>query len=340
VEVLGAFENAQLRVLLWRSLGRASFPWRAPAARTLAGTAREEELEAFLELSYDRIAPVRQAAISALGRFDGDRERLRARLVQLAQDGDDRVRRDAAAQLDAWGEHGYLLWLVFELQRTDDYFGMPLGERARFEALRLLKERLGDDFGFRAEDSPHTEGNRAAFERLKAAAQERAGGGAVELPPIATPGRKTEGDVIGLELRSCRTGDLFLRWNAADVLYVGSGQPCALALEPGTVERLLELLRASTAKVGDERYWGDAGCDIEQLRLVRADGELDVFLVSKGQAPVPDLRPAGLDEAVRALVGTLPNSPEGTPAWDPRAVRLRERVREALLLLGGEYRGA
>ena len=340
VEVLADFDEPRLRAQLWAALAREDFPWRAPAARSLGRSARAGELEAFLALSRDRVAQVRRAAVGGLGAFEGERERevVVPRLEALALDPDEGVRRDAAAQLDAWGHGRYLLWLVAELERTDTYFRMPLGEKARFESLRVLRERLGDDFGFRAEDAPESETNRAAYARLRAAALARAGVEDVELPALAEPGQRTEGDLIGLELRSCRVGDLFLRWNAADVLYVGTGTPLALPLPPGTVAGLSEALRAQAAAVGEERYWGEVGCDLEQLRLVGPDGAIDVFLISKGQAAVPDLRPAALDAMARRLVESIPDTSAEEAARDPRADGLRRRVREALLVLGGEYR--
>jgi hypothetical protein len=337
VEVLADFDDSRLRARLWKALRKEAFPWRAPAARGLGGTARDGELEAFLELSWDPVAQVRRASVEGLGTFDGEGERVLPRLEQLALDPDEGVRRDAAAQLDALGKRTYLLWLVAELERTDTYFRMPLGEKARFESLRVLRERLGEDFGFKAEDSPESEANRVALTRLRAAALERAGVERVDLPPIAAPGQRTEGDMIGLELRSCRVGDLFLRWNADDILYVGTGTPLALKLEPGTVARLLAELPRAVVPLGEERYFGEAGCDIEQLRLVAPDGRIDVFLISKGQAAVPELRPAALDSVVERLLASIPASAGEGPGGDPRALGLRARVRQALLVLGGEF---
>ncbi len=336
VEELADFERPELRARLWTALDDRDFPWRAPAARGLARAPREDEAARLLALCDDAVAQVRRAAVGGLGGLGASAER-RERLRLLTEDVDEHVRRDAAAQLDAWGEHRYLLWLVAELERTDDYFGVPYGEKARFEALRTLKKRLGGDFGFAAENEPTDDANRVALEGLRAAALARAGVEAVELPQLARPAAGTPGDLIGLELRSCRAGDLFLRWNAEDRLYVGTGTPLVLDLPSGSAARLRQALFELTEPL-EERFWGEAGCDLEQLRLVDGEGKTRIYLVSKGQAAVPDLRPEPLNACLRALLADLPA--EGSGAGDPRLSDLRERVRAALLVVGGEYRGA
>jgi len=334
VEVLGEFDEAALRALLWQRVADAEFAWRSPAARTLALRPQATELERFFGFTRDPLAEVRRAGVLGLGTLDAERERGIRRLQELVGDPSDRVRRAAAAQLADWGRPAYLYVLSVELERTDTYFGVPFGEQARFAALRLLKERLGDDFGFRAEDAPDSEGNAAALGALRGEILERSGGALPMLPGLALAGGPTEGDVLGLELRSCRAGELFLRWNEADVLYVGTGRAAKVELPPGTVAELLRAARAATAACGDDRYWGEAGCDIEQVRVAGEDGALTTLLISKGQAAVPDLRPAALDALLPALLKTLPNAWPG-PGVDPRLALLQDRAVNALAAIGG-----
>ena len=331
VEVLGDFDDPVLRVHLWKGLDDRDFPWRGPASRTLAATARAPERQAFLELLADHLAQVRVAAVGALETLEAREELERVRV--LLADPNDRVRRAAAALLDRWGERWALYWLVEDLKRTDRYFRMPLGEQARFDSLRVLRERLGEDFGFRADLAPDEPANAAAIEAIRAAVSKRAGGEARDLPAIARAGQATDGDVLGLELRSCRQGEFYLRWNRDDSLYVGTGRAVALPLERGTVERLLGTVREPLNELGETRYWGAPGCDLEQFRIVGEDGEVDAFLVSKGPAAIPDLRPTPLDAVVRLLIDTLPDDAHE----DPRARTLRSRVIEALRVLGGEF---
>lgn len=330
VEVLGELGDPTLRAWLWRDLADRDFPWRGPASRTLAATATADELGPFRECLGDYLGQVREAAIGALERLD---DRASLELVRpLLEDQNDRVRRAAAALLDRWGEPWALAWLVEDLRRGDRFFGMPLGEQARFDAIRVLAERLGSDHGYRAELGPDDPGNRRAIEELAEVVKRRAKGVTVELPDLARAVGEWEGDVLGLELRSCRRGEYYLRWNEKDLLYVGTGNAVAIELEKGTVARLRRLVRERAAVLGDERYWGAPGCDLEQLHVIDEKGEDQSFLVSKGPDPVSDLRPGPLDEVVRLLLETLPDE----PAEDPRVSALRTHVVEALQAIGGE----
>lgn len=348
VEVLGDFEHPRLRVLLWQNLRDLDFPWRGAAARSLAGTAAASESGAFWSLLRDHLAPVRVAAVEALGSLcEGSAEQRQSLIAQLLREPNDRVRRAEAALLDDWGESGYLIWLVEDLKRTDAYFRLPFGEQARYQSARLLKKRLGQLYGFSPEGSPEEEANLRAIGQISEAIRERAGGSLPELPTIALAGRSTPGNSIGLELRSCRLGEYYLRWNRADVLQVGTSRPLEIPLAEGTVARLEAALGECLSALADERYWGDAGCDIEQLRLVGEDGKLDNFLVSKGQGTIPDLRPDTLDRAVRLLLESIPLTPpsesagtgaeRGSKAGDVRGERLRQRVEAALHAIGGEF---
>ena len=329
VEVLGEFGDPTLRAHLWRGLEDRDFPWRGPAARTLAATTAVTELAPFLELLNDHLGQVREASISALQRLGAKRHLDAVR--PLLEDQNDRVRRAAAALLDHWGEGWALAWLVEDLKRNDRFFRMPLGEQARFDAIRVLQERLGETYGYRAENPPGDPQNRMAIAAIAKAVSERAKGVSVEIPDLAKAGGETEGDLLGLELRSCRRGEFYLRWNRADVLYVGTGNAEELALEQGTVARLHQRFLELAGELGEERYWGAPGCDLEQFHLVNAQGQVESFLVSKGPDPVPDLRPTPLDEVVRLLVETLPDD----PSEDPRMSALRTRVKAALKVLGG-----
>lgn len=342
VEVLGDFEDPGLRRMLWTSLEDLDFPWRGAAARSLAKTAQADELEKHWALLLDRLAPVRVAAIDALGKIESPRDDSRRQLAEhLKGEPNDRVRRAAALLLDDWGLPAYLSLLVEDLRRSDSYFRLSFGEEARFQAYRALKKRLGDLHGYRPEVHPAEGENAKAIEMIAAAVLERAEGKTVALPSLARAGGPIEGNRIGLELRSCRLGEFFLRWNEGDVLYVGTGLPFEIALPAGSVAKLEAALQECATQVGEQRYWGTAGCDIEQLRLRDGQGKIVNFLVSKGQAAVPDLRPAALDRAMALLVESIPAYAPGQEAdgdWgDDRAQDLKAKVAEALRAIGGSY---
>ncbi len=322
VEVLARFGDPELRAKAWEALADPDFPWRPAAARSLARDAEASERERFAGLLDDPIPAVRVAAITALEHADARAsiELVRARLV----DESDRVRREAARVLDAWGEHQALYWLVEELRRDDVFFRNPTGRLARVEAARLLDSRLGGLEGYWPEKDPADAENAAAIERLHARCRELAGGELPELPAVARAGERLEGDVIGLEIRSCRRGELFLRWNASDRLLLGTGNPVAIDLPEGTTKALLDRARAVAAELGEARAFGVAGCDVEQLHWLAEDGaKVRTIVVSKGPDPVENLRPDVLGELYRALESSIPEP------------GLRERLREALAAVGG-----
>lgn len=330
VEVLPEFGDAELRAWSWRSLRDLDFPWRPAAARGLAVTAVEAEAGDYWSLLDDHLAPVRAAAIEALGRVGSGDELQRARLVDhLQREGDDIARRAGVLLLDDWGEPGYLIWLVEDLRRTDAYFQIPFGEQARYQSARALEKRLGDLHGYDPGTSPLEKASAQAIEAIAATVLERAGG---ELPEVLfRAAEPIEGNVIGLELRSCREGTFFLSWSRDDVLHFGQAGRHEWRLEAGTVARLEPALAACLAPLEDERFWGAAGCDLEHLRLVDREGATRSYLVSKGPEAVPELRPEALDRAVALLVETLPEtlSPSQSDG------QLRDDVRRALLSIGG-----
>ncbi len=329
VEVLGDLGDTRLRAHLWSSLADPDFPWRGPAARSLAKTSSPEELGAFLALLDDHLWQVRRAALDGLAAHGSAEQSDAVRALLADQEG--AVRRAAAALLDRWGERGALRYLVEELRREDQYFRLPLGAQARFDAAKLLAERLGADLELDPSQSPRDEQQARAISALEARLEERAGADWPELPQIARAAGELEPSVLGLELRSCRRGEFYLRWTEGDRLYVGTGNPAVVQLPAGSVARLRAALGERLAGLGETRYWGESGCDLEQYRLVDSGGSIESYLLSKGQADAGDLRPTALDGVAELLLATLPD--EESP--DPRLARLRSRARSALLVLGG-----
>ena len=325
IEVLGAFEDGALRERLWRAIDEPDFPWRPYAVRSVAESALPEEAARFEELLEDPIAPVRAAAIAALGRLER-RSAIDAIAARLS-DEDDRVRRAAAEQLVAWGRPSALWWLVEEYRRSDSFFDRPTGEQARFAAAKGLSRLIGGDLALhpeRPQDAATELGHLAELVRARA-------GERPEIAEIARAGEPLAGERLGLELRSCRRGEFFLRWTRSDELLVGQGRPVRVALAPGTVDGLAEAAEEA-ARATPERFFGAPGCDLEQLHLVDASGALRTWIVSKGPEPIEGLRPASLGELFGRLLASVPDEAHS----DPRLDRLRSRCRAALLAIGGE----
>jgi len=338
VEVLGEFGDEDLRRLLWRSLSDTDFPWRPYAARSLAAHPIATEAPRFLTALADPIPPVRVAAVLAVANL-GQTDQAPAVRV-LLNDEDDRVRRAAADALIGWG-HNSAMWSLYEeLLREDRFFDRPTGEQARYQAWNLLSPRLGKI----TEASPYDPGlgpsNPASVAPLKAVRARLAeleAGERPTLPPQARAGGEVPTELLGIELRSCRKGEVFLRWTANDLLLVGQGNPARIALPEGTVQALLSATADARAGLGDKRLFGSPGCDMEQFH-VRSGGSSSAtqWIVSCGPDPVPDLRPADLNSLGRALLAAIPKIPASEVATDARLAQLRERTRAALEAIGGD----
>ena len=328
VAALGKLDDDALRARLWSALADPDFPWRPQAAQTLAENARTGEAERLVALAADPLAAVRAAAIEAIVRLElADEAPL---LETLLSDPDDRVRRLAAAALDGFGRRWALLWLVEELKRDDRFFQQRTGMTARFDAARLLELRLGEKLELSPGTDPADEGARAVLAKLEARVRGLSGDEARELPEVARAADLEGEALLGIEVRSCRQGEHFLRWTADDELWVGAGNPARIALPEGTTARLVEAAAALATELGPRGAFGEPGCDLEQLHLVQANGRPTTYRVSKGPDPEPDLRPVALGRLLALMTASIP-----ADASAPGAPDLRAKVASALAAVGG-----
>ena len=373
IEIMGRFDNPELRGRLWPAIDDSDFPWRPAAARSVASSPLPAERARFIELLDDPIAPVRLAALDALFRMTvapdpakprdenkiaEDEAHRRAFLgfaAKQLRDENDVVRRNAAVLLDARGHGRALLWLVEDLARTDMFFDKPTGLMARYESSRMLRER-GIDLGDYVTELPPAqvaggpkENNAAALAALRKQIEKRAAAmlnkvaeadrGIVPstIPEVARAVPAVEGAVLGLELKSCRRGDFFLRWTEDDVLLVGDGNPTRIQLPKGTTAGIVKVSLDAQLETEGNVFWGQPGCDVESYRMPRASGPADVpqqLIVSKGEERVVDLRPGALRRLGEAMAASVPagDSLEGD---DPRTRDLAARVHAAFASIGG-----
>lgn len=330
IEVLGEFHDTALRERLWRALADRDFPWRPAAGRALGTTAAANEHERFEPFLRDPIAAVRAAALEGIVACDPEHAAESLRFALL--DRNDQVRRTAAERLVRRGERWALRWLVEELKRDDQFFFQLDGRNARFQAQKLLGELKVDLHGYRAASPPGTEDNARAL-----AAIERDLARDLENAPVAFPeharasGRLGLEPVLGIELRSCREGELFLRFTPDDVLHVGSGRAVAIDLPEGTCARLRERATALLPELGTERIFGEPGCDLEQIYWPHGERIL-AFRVSKGYEPIDGLRPAPITRLLQTVAEVLP---ETIDSDDPAHAHLRARLLATLTAIGG-----
>ncbi|MEO0652440.1 MAG: hypothetical protein AAFZ65_17330, partial [Planctomycetota bacterium] len=195
---------------------------------------------------------------------------------------------------------------------------------------RMLRQ-LGEDLGtYDPATSPGTEANQAVIRATRTRIEYGLEYEPPSLPPVARAEDLAPPGRIGLELRSCRKGELFLQWGPGDLLFVGRGRPREIELTRGTVARLEALAATSYSALDGQRAFGRPGCDLESLRLDGPDRELDAVFLQKGPEPQPELRPAALDALVAGLVGSLPEA-EG---------ELRQRLAETLEAVAGPFEPA
>ena len=344
VAELGALDEPAFRPHLWRALSDPDFPWRPAAARALAVRAASAEAARFRARLADPLPEVRVAALDALAAVGVEEDHARARALLADESG--RVRRRAAAWLADRGERDALWWLYEELLRDDRYFAVPAGRAARFEAWKLLRERIEVDEGaasasgtaFQAGKGPVANADALAdlARRVRVVAGERP-----ELPPVARAASAPTDDRLGLELRSCRRGELFLRWTADDRLLVGLGNAAELPLPEGTVAKLTEVVDGLLEPLADERTFGIPGCDLERFHLrTERDGRSKTWLCSKGPEALAGLRPAPLERVLGPLLASIPETYGSEGELDPRLADLRQRVVEGLTAVGGAPREA
>lgn len=330
IEVSGAFPLPELRSKLWMALSDDAFPWRSSAALGLVNLPSPKETPHFVDLLDDPLASVRAAAVRALGALDA-RQHKDLLKSKLHWEGDDRVRRTIALQLDQWGERWALWFLVADLRRSDTFFGQPTGSAARIAAYRQLLERIENPgFEFQPSSPPDSTANTQALEQIEAALTPIAGQ-PIALPAVARVQAPILDERLGLELRSCRLGEFFLRWTDDDTLLVGRGIPARVQLPAGTTQTLARIATERSAKLGDKRFWGNPGCDQETFHLRDANGKDHVVLISKGPLPVLGLRPSPLGGVATDLLASLPDAEHE----DPRLNRLRSRVDACLEAIGG-----
>jgi len=317
-EALVEFDDLRLRAAVWESLEDTGNPWRPAGARALAKHPRSEETARFERLLKDHISAVRAEAIAGVAA--GDEGHAIHALMPLLEDENGRVRRRSAAALAGLGEHHALAWLVEDLRRDDSWFDMRLGRIARAEAAQALRQLLGREAlsGYSTRNAPDTPENAATIQAIEARCRDLAGEDWPELPDIARAPGTIADEVIGVELRSCRYGELLLRWTADDRLVVGEGDMHILELPEGATARLLTRAESALGALGDERSFGDPGCDLERYHIKLPESLRSTTIqLTKGPAAVPNLRPAALHPVAEAMIKSAGRVGIGN-RWDRR----------------------
>lgn len=185
------------------------FFWRAQALGGLAHRARPDDAERFRAAVGDpshlfRVAGAR--GLHALAKAGGE-DWTEGR--EILADPDPRARVLLALALWDVREPAALPVLVAALADDRAFLGDAWGRRYALQVHQALRRAANSDFGYRPGAS--LADNTAAIAKVAAWAE-------VPMPPLLVD--EGIGDRGGIEIRSCRHGDLFLRWTDAE-LHVG-----------------------------------------------------------------------------------------------------------------------
>lgn len=251
------------------------FFWRAQALRGLALRAEEEAMAArfaplfgayvddpaWLTRVYARWGSGRAASNGGNPppEFGPESDpRARTKLAALQQ--------DAAAALPALGDYR-------------SFLGNPWGRHRAGEAHRFLEKSTGRKTAYKARAS--YEENRAAIGELVALVREGSAGD----QPVPDVQELTDPEATftgGIEVLSCRNGDLFLRWTADGTIYSGLATTTPIQIPPDRWEQLMDA--ATVFELPN--HLGVVICD--KLRLVRPtkDQTLAQSVVAPDNLPV------------------------------------------------------
>lgn len=232
------------------------FNWRAQALTGLALRASAADAELFAAALQDpshlfRVAGAKGVhALATAG--DGDWDAAKAVLA----DPDPRARVMFALYL--WERRELSARVVLVQAVADDraFLDDDWGRRHAVQALRALASAAQTDFGYKATQS--LAGNRDAIAKMAAWAE-------IETPTLRE--RDAIADRGGIEFRSCRHGDLFVRWTE-DEVFLDLDRGRRLPLTADVRKELDAAIEAAhTALTEPRQVFGSVVCDYVQITL-------------------------------------------------------------------------
>jgi hypothetical protein len=225
------------------------FYWRGQALGALANRRLPEYRPLFLRSITDAAFLTRIHAGRGLCLLGKAKDRQLA--LALLQDDDPRVRLRIALTLVAEGDLRGLPELVEALNKDNKFLSDPWGLRGAQRAMSALKKMAGKDFGY--DFTASREQNATAIAAFRRLAKDKLGDKWRPARPTVVDATEYLG---GVEVRSCRNGDLFLRWTQDGTL--------ARGLEPKQRIKLTaaswKTLRAELPAGGDAIH-GKVVCD-------------------------------------------------------------------------------
>jgi hypothetical protein len=302
VDWLGETPEDGARRLLRTALADRQFPWRPQAARALAKAVRPDEMDVVLALAKDPLPAVREPAFQALGDLASRNPELRAKALPVLEAGlSDKLfepRLAAAEALLKLKEKTPLPILVEALGVERRFFDLDFGVLARRRAWDALKPLAGEGVAYEPAVPP-----AKSAEAIAEIARR------LDVKPGSRPTlpADVEDAIFGIELRSCRAGDQWIRITSSGELVLGHYDLERRKLEPARAAELLKLVRATGAPESPESrlapgaYFGRPGCDFEKWYL---PDEAALVRLTVGLDGRPDALRA-LHEALGAAIEAL-----------------------------------
>lgn len=258
---LGTLNDPRPRALLIRCLKDLDFPWRPFAVRAMMQPASADEAVQWMPFLADPLPAVRESIVLGLGAFArSPRCTLRKALIDdlATRLGDEAFepRLAVAEALAGLDDTRGVAMLLAALGCTRKWFDVDYGELARRRAWTALQA-----FDIAAPFNPalavaQTVDVRQSIHR----ALELKTGKAIALPPPFDPDPSNV--IYGLEVRSCRRGDAYLRITSDGKMVIGHYDLKTVKLPDSLfaeVRKEIEALRA----VPDAPFFGMGGCDYE-----------------------------------------------------------------------------
>jgi HEAT repeat protein len=306
VEWLGEVPEDGARKILRAALGNPEFPWRPQAARALGKSPREAEADLFLAASKDALPAVREAALLALGQLAAKDASLRPRALAGLEAGMEdpqfEPRLAAAEALLAAGEKRALPVLLEALSVERRFFDVDFGVLARRRAWAALQPLAGAGVAYDPSAGPakNADALREIARRVASLVPPRP-----ETGPSKAPLAKDVDDVVfGVEVRSCRAGDQWIRLTGNGELVLGHYDLERRKVPEPELRELRRLLGETARPASPESrldpgaYFGRPGCDFEKWYVPDEPSLLRLTVGQEG-------RPGALEALHRALGGAV-----------------------------------
>ncbi len=289
-----------------------AFPWRPIATKSLARRSGGGDLGFWRSLGDDALPAVREACMDGLARCASEHASDRDAVVGILRRHLDDVafepRLAAAEALLRCGDRSGLWTLAHALAAERRFFAIDFGELARRRAWLTLQPLVGNDTGYDPGLAPRRQ--ESALEAVGARVGALVGTESRPTSRASDSQADAEAVLFGLEVRSCRRGDIFLRVTAKGELVVGNYDLRHYPIDPARFAALRVTLtppkaldEEHEARPGQEVWLGRAGCDFERHYFPDERGLIRVTVGLDGRPKSLQAVIDGLSDLLETVAG-------------------------------------